>query len=115
MLVFSIIFHSSNICLAKNYSNEEICDAIYLAEGGEKTKYPYGIKSVKCSGEKECRKICINTVRNNKRRYREYGYKKYKTFLEFLASRYAPIGAKNDPKNLNKNWLKNVKYFLRKE
>lgn len=33
-------------------------------------------------------------------------------YIEFLASRYCPIGADNDPQGLNKNWVKNVKYFL---
>lgn len=96
------------------YTNEQIANAIYLAEGGEKAVKPYGILSVKCNNEKECRQVCLNTIRNNRKRYKEYGYKKYKTFLEFLASRYCPIGVKNDSKNLNKNWLKNVKYFLEK-
>ena len=29
-------------------------------------------------------------------------------FVEYLASKYAPVGASNDPNNLNKNWHKNV-------
>ena len=29
------------------WTNEQIADAIYKAEGGEKTAYPYGIKSLK--------------------------------------------------------------------
>lgn len=95
-----------------NYTDEEIADAIYLAEGGVKAKVPFGILSVKCDGYNDCRKVCLNTIRNNRKRYKKYGYKKYKTFLEFLASRYAPVGASNDPHNLNRYWLKNVKYFL---
>ncbi len=113
-LVLLVLFISiiSN-CFA--YTDEQICDAIYLAEGGKKAKVPYGILSVKCANEQECRQVCLNTVKNNRKRYKNYGYKKYKSFLEFLASRYAPIGVKNDPNNLNKNWLRNVKYFLKKE
>ena len=100
-------------CSAQEPSDDEdLIYAIYKAEGGEKAVKPYGILSVPCDTKDECRQICLNTVRNNRRRYADYGYKKYDTYLEFLASRYAPIGATNDPRGLNKNWLKNVKYFL---
>ncbi|MBM4137500.1 MAG: hypothetical protein FJ241_11825 [Nitrospira sp.] len=94
------------------YTDDQIADAIFLAEGGYKAKYLYGIVSVKYKDEAEARKICLNTIRNNRKRYDDYGHKQYPTYLEFLQSRYCPIGASNDPKNLNKNWLKNVRYFL---
>lgn len=35
-------------------------------------------------------------------------------FIEFLGARVAPLGAKNDPKNLNVNWIDNVKYHYAK-
>lgn len=35
-------------------------------------------------------------------------------FVDFWAARWAPIGAANDPKNLNANWPKNVRaYWLK--
>ncbi len=34
--------------------------------------------------------------------------------LPELAKKWAPIGAKNDPDNLNKNWLPNVRLWLKK-
>ena len=98
----------------KIYSNDQIADAIYLAEGGEKAKVPFGILSVECEGYDACRRVCLNTIRNNRKRYVDYGYKDYDTYLEFLASRYAPLNADNDPQRLNKHWLKNVSYFLEK-
>lgn len=94
------------------YTDDEIVNAIYKAEGGKKAQYPFGIRSVNCDGYDDCRQVCLNTVRNNRKRYADYGHKKYDTYLEFLASRYAPVGADNDPKNLNKNWIKNVTLFL---
>lgn len=101
---------------AREHSDDEICDAIYLAEGDKKAKVPFGILSVNCEGYDACRQVCLNTVRNNRRRYADYGYKEYDEFLAFLASRYAPTqGADNDPMNLNRHWLKNVRYFLEKE
>lgn len=36
-------------------------------------------------------------------------------FVDFMQQRWAPIGAKNDPDNLNKNWAPNVRKFLRKQ
>jgi len=97
------------------YTDEQIVNAIYKAEGGNRAEYPYGIRSVTCEGELECRKICFNTVKNNRIRYAEYGRHSYSDFIEFLASRYAPLNAGNDPKGLNKNWIKNVNFFLKKD
>ena len=93
---------------AEEYTDEAIVNAIRKAEGS----WTYGIKSIKCATNVECRKICLRTVQNNKKRFMLYGFKKYPDYLSFLASKYAPIGAGNDPSGLNKNWLKNVKWFL---
>lgn len=87
-----------------------IVDAIYKVEGAEKAIKPFGILSVPCNGYVECRQICYNTVKNNYARWLKSDQSM--TYLEFLAIRYAPIGVSNDPKNLNQNWLKNIKYFL---
>lgn len=112
---FSLVAQADTILLASTkWSDEQIADAIYLAEGGAKTKYPYGIKSVVCHGQEDCRKVCLNTIRNNRRRFAEYGHKKHSSFISFLASRYCPIGAGDDPTGLNKNWIRNVQYFLTK-
>lgn len=105
---------SAQVIQPADYStpDDRIVAAIYKAEGGAKAKKPFGILSVECNSYEECRQICLNTVRNNKKRYAEYGHKTHDSFIEFLASRYAPIGAGNDPRNLNKNWVKNVRAFL---
>ena len=85
--------------------------AIYKAEGGANTRYPYGIKSVDCGGDvSKARKICFNTVRNNYIRWQAAG--KTNDFIQFLGARYCPIGAKDDPRNLNSNWVRNVKKIL---
>ena len=98
----------------ENFTNEQIVEAIYLAEGGKAATFAYGIRSVRYNSIAEARKICYNTVRNNRRRYANYGHKQYPDYLSFLASKYAPLNVKNDPNNLNNNWLKNLKYFLKK-
>lgn len=89
----------------QHYSNEQIANAIYRAENS--VKYPYGIKSIDTHGDKEyARKICLNTIRNNRVRFAKQT--QYKDFLEFLGSRYCPPSAHS----LNKHWVKNVRYFL---
>jgi len=35
-------------------------------------------------------------------------------YLEYFSGVYAPVGAKNDPTGLNKNHLKNLRYFYSK-
>lgn len=92
----------------QEYTNEQIADAIYLAEGGAKTRHPYGILAK--YKHTTPRQACLNTIAHARRDWNGQG-----DFLEFLAKRYAPIGAKNDPTNLNKNWLKNVRWFLKKQ
>ena len=91
---------------------DKLANAIYKAEGGNKTRYPYGIKSVRCVGENDCRLICLNTIRNNQKRFTKQT--KYTDFIEFLGSRYCPLNIKGEY-HLNKNWVKNVKYFLTKK
>src|SRR3990167_7113488 len=81
----------------------KIVNAIYKAEGGAKTKYPYGIKSVRCTTEASCRKVTVNTVRNNFKRWEKAGNPGL--FLHFLADRYCPPSV--DPIG-NRNWKVNV-------
>lgn len=84
---------------------EKIANKIYRIEGGRKTKYPYGIKSINTRGDAAlARKICINTIKNNQIRWlRE---KSNKHFLDYLADKYCPPTA--DPIG-NKNWKKNIR------
>jgi len=112
ILLLVALLTISTTALAQPDFNE-VVDAIYKTEGSEKAKKPFGILSVKCEGYDECRQICYNTVKNNWRRWenKTHGAEKYNDYLSFLASRYAPIGVKNDPTNLNKNWVRLVKYF----
>jgi hypothetical protein len=39
--------------------------------------------------------------------------KRFTGDLEAFAARYCPVGASNDPKGLNKHWLKNVKHYMK--
>ena len=112
MFVSILVLSLIGLAKAEEYSDEQIINAIYLAEGGDRAEYPYGIRSISCGSRAECLKICRNTVRNNRQRFADYGHKSYPDFISFLGSRYCPVGAGNDPKGLNKNWIKNVTFFL---
>lgn len=89
----------------------KIVDAIYIAEGGPKAQYLYGIKSVKYSSPQEARRICFNTVRNTFQRWLNAGHPG--DFIEFLGKRYCPLNDPADTRGLNKNWVGNVKANIR--
>lgn len=110
MFVILMIMFSGCACantiVVKGYSNEDICEAIRQAENSR--SYPYGImKKYKHTSPKQA---CINTVSHSRRNWISNGSKG--EFIKFLGSTYAPVGAINDPNNLNVNWVKNVHYFL---
>lgn len=108
-VLFSFIFCGILIAQDRVYTKEEICSAIYIIEGGEKTNYLYGIKSVNCDGKEDCKNVCFNTVDNNIKRYNEYGHKKFGSYLEFLQSRYCPLSDKGC-----EHWLPNLMFYLEK-
>lgn len=87
---------------------ERVVEAIYRAEGGRKTRHPYGVLSVKSN---DPRRTCYEVV--------NWRYAMWVTmpapkpdFITYLSRSYCPIGAKNDPRGLNRNWVKNVSYFM---
>ena len=119
VILMTLLIASLAASLARGeeaWTDRQIVDAIWHTEGGQKAQYAYGIRSVQYRDIAEARKICHNTVRNNRRRYAQYGYKQYPDYLSFLASRYCPTTGKlsRAEKKLNGNWLRNVKYFLAK-
>lgn len=103
-IFISSISNAQEIGLA-SYSSEKICESIYIIEGKEKANQPYGInpKYIKCDSKEECYQICLNTVNNNKIRFKNQ--RKEKEFLTFLAKRYCPPNWKV--------WLKNLKFYLK--
>lgn len=104
--------------------------AIRQAEGGK--KFPFGIMPSKpykqSTGYKESGQFkkfsselekqavwCAWTIKANQSRWASLNWLKKAAhgndFLRFLGSRYAPIGAGNDPNGLNRNWVPNVSNF----
>lgn len=99
--LFVGLFTAVGCVFAEDFTCEEIADAIYIAEGKELARQPYGIETYECEGA-ECRRICINTIRNQVKRHNKHdcGF----TYAECLSRRYCPPN--------HKVWLKNVKYWL---
>ena len=100
VLLIGLILGMTTIAYA--YDDESIADAIYWTEGDTRARQPYGIETIECNGA-ECRKICLNTIRNQRKRHANHncGY----TFLECLSRRYCPPNYKV--------WLENVIWFLK--
>lgn len=91
-----------------------LVNAIYQAE--DSSRYPYGIKSINTHGDKEyARQICLNTVRNNWKRYlKTTSQPSFKGYLGFLGARYCPTvgkGLSMAENSLNKHWMGNVEYY----
>ena len=82
---------------------DRMVSVIYRIEGGEATRWPYGIKSVKCADKAEAKRVCENTVRNNWVRWHKAG--KPGSFTVFLANRYCPVAA---DANGNARWIANM-------
>jgi hypothetical protein len=93
--------HSAETTLV--YSDNQIADAIFKAENSK--THPYGILAHYKNTSP--RQACLNTIAHAKRDWNGKG-----DFIVFLGSRYCPVGAKNDPTGLNKNWVRNVNRFL---
>ena len=88
---------------------ERMADAIWKAEGGSKTKWPYGVKSVKVVSVAEARRVTINSVRNNWRRWEKAG--KPEPFIKFMARRWCP--ELSDPVG-HRNWVRNMTVLMGK-
>ena len=87
---------------ASSVNVEVLADAIYKAENSK--SHPYGILAH--YNRTTPRQACLNTINHALRDWDGRG-----DFITFLGSRYCPVGAKNDPTGLNKNWVRNVTCF----
>ena len=86
------------------YNVERLANAIYKAEGGANTRYPYGILAKYKTTTP--RQACINTIVNQGKRHA--GHKCGKDYLTCLRDRYAPINSDTD-NGTNQYWLNNVR------
>jgi len=81
--------------------------AVKVAEG-DPTRH--GVRSVSVDSPNEADKVLENSIRNNYIRWKQAGSPG--KFVDFMQQRWAPIGAENDPTNLNTNWSPNVRGSL---
>jgi len=102
----------------KDYENLSILFAIRKAENGGHGKEFGVISNPRAIGRKDepwtktlDRQAgwAAATIVKNRVRWKNAGEKV--EYLRFLASRYAPIGAENDPTGLNNNWYSNTKHW----
>lgn len=107
VIVAFFVISCTIMARAESIDVERLATAIWYAEGGAKTTHPYGILAHYKTTTP--RQACINTIRHA---IKDWDGKS--DFISFLGSRYCPVGAKNDPTNLNRNWIKNVRYYYGK-
>jgi hypothetical protein len=83
--------------------------AVKAAEGNPKN---FGILSREVNSPEEANRLLNESITNNFVRWMSAG--KPGKFVDFFRDRYAPIGASNDPNNLNINWAGNVRKALKR-
>lgn len=89
---------------------DKLANAIYTAEGGAKTKHPYGILAKYKTTTP--RQACINTIKSALKRWDGKG-----DFIVFLGKTYCPTTGNKLTfleKKYNIHWVKNVTYFYNK-
>lgn len=75
----------------------------------------HGVLSVETDNPEQ---VLINSVNNNLDRFfngepaAPWIKERPDQFIEFMGGRWAPIGAENDPDNLNENWIPNVRSII---
>ena len=95
--------------------------ALRRAESGGPGR-EFGIRSVPATGLEAQARVAANTIRNNIERFEREGGRAVDSasgqytndFLRFLSSRYAPVGAENDPAGLNRFHATNLIAFYQK-
>lgn len=107
--VISCLLTANSAYPSENPYVSKVVSAIYKAEGGSKTRHPYGILSVNTS---DARKTCYEIVNWRYVMWSSTKSLQQKPFLVYLRDHYAPLKANNDPRNLNANWLLNVSRFM---
>ena len=102
LLALMLIISLACTAHADTINPERLANAIYKAENSK--AHPYGI--LVHYKNTTPRKACLNTIRHRLEQWNGQG-----DFISYLAQTYAPRHVFNDPKDLNRNWIKNVRYF----
>jgi hypothetical protein len=93
-----------------------MAEAVKFAENNKKN---HGVLSVKTTNPT---RVVNTSVTNNLDRFmrgqasnENWDNSGTPRFVDFMQQRWAPIGAENDPKNLNANWAPNVRFYLQQQ
>jgi hypothetical protein len=105
ILLLALLPFTSSASLSNQYVNR-MADAIKRAENSK--RYPYGVMMGRRLSEREARRICINTIRNNHTRWIKLG--KPGEFVSYLGAVYCPPSI--DPVG-HANWVRNVQRFMK--
>jgi len=118
VLSLSALAHSNEYAVIKDAADRNKCTgenllilyAVRKAENGPAGN-EFGIMNVKARNTNLGVQAAwaAATIVKNRARWNGKG-----DFIEFLGSRYCPVGAKNDRQGLNRNWIKNVKFWVTK-
>jgi hypothetical protein len=88
------------------FQRQHLIDAMVKAEGGpDAFLRAVRISIPTCKDFDEAVQIAVNTINHA---LWDFTYPRINDFIAFLGSRWAPVGAANDPTNLNSNWVRNV-------
>jgi hypothetical protein len=88
----------------------KLLHAVYLAEGGSKTRFAYGVMlHNRPWDEPEARLIAQNTIEHRWRLYEASGAKG--SFVDYLAKTWCPASV--DPVG-HRNWIHNVTALMKK-
>lgn len=93
---------------------KKMARAIYLAEGGNKTRFPYGIKSLSVSDRNTARTICLKAIDRHWKLWSDDGQPGGfpRGFVIAMATHWCPM--KTDSIG-HTNWIRNVCWFLEHE
>jgi len=118
MLVLIVLYANPEYLTIRAAAERNNCDdlvillAIRKAENGATGK-EFGIKGKAWGTDLSTQAgWAACTVRNHRIRHREHDCGL--DFIACLSRRYCPVGAANDPDNLNKNWARNVRFWVKK-
>lgn len=88
---------------ARGYSVDQLADAIYRAEGGSKTRHPYGVLKPTSNPRLACKQTIIHAMV-------DFCVTPEPDFIRFLGSRYCPPNI--DPIG-HRRWVHNVRALVR--
>ncbi len=114
VLLILFLMLMASCAMAEDIDLDLWASAIYHAEGGEEAVVPYGMFFDGCDWDNVdyCRKIVKNTVFNTLVRYRATRCKDGESDISCMQRRYCPLSDPRDTQGLNKNWQRNVLFYL---